>query len=211
MIFKFCKTIAIVSLLLPASALAGPSISINYTLVPVGGNVYRYVYSITNNATLPGFAPVQLFDILFDTSLYQQGSLQIVTPPPLSAQWSQLILTGIPPAIPAAYDALELQGGIPAGATVTGFSVQFTWTGQGTPGAQSFQIFDPTTFALLQTGQTFSGTAIGPAPVPAATPLLLILIFIGLTLTASYQLRLADSRQRRATLQHDLLNERRFR
>jgi len=55
----------------------GPAVaatSIQYTLVPVGGNVYRYVYTVTNNSPIAG-APVQLFDIYFDTSLYLESSL----------------------------------------------------------------------------------------------------------------------------------------
>jgi len=195
MVPKFCKVVVSLSLLLPVSAVASPSISISYTLVPMGGNSYKYVYSITNNGTLTGSAPVQLFDILFDTSQYQESSLQIVTPANLNAQWSQEILTGIPPAVPAAYDALALAGGVPAGTTVTGFAVQFTWLGSGTPGSQPFQIYDPTTFTLLQSGQTTSA----PVSVPAASVLSLILISFGLALTVAFQTRIWNLRQIRAS------------
>lgn len=193
MILKFCKLVAILGLLWPVSALASPSISIQYTLVPMGGNVYRYVYSITNNGSLAGGASVQLIDIFFDTSLYQESSLQIVTPSSLSAQWSQQILFGVPPAIPAAYDSLALQGGVPAGTTVTGFSVQFTWLGTGTPGPQPFTISDPTTFAVLQSSQTTSAPA--PVSVPAASTLLLVLISCGLALISAHQTRIWNLRQ----------------
>jgi hypothetical protein len=196
MVLKFCKVVVVsLGLLLPVSAIASPSISISYTLVPMGGNSYKYVYSITNNGTLTGSAPVQLFDILFDTSQYQESSLQIVTPPNLNAQWSQEILTGIPPAIPAAYDALALAGGVPAGTTVTGFAVQFTWQGTGTPGPQPFEIYDPVSFALLQSGQTTSA----PVSVPAASVLSLILISVGLALTVAYQTRTRSLWQVRAS------------
>jgi hypothetical protein len=161
------------------------TISIQASVVPLGSNVYRYVYSITNNGTLQAGAPIRLFDILFDTTFYQQGSLQIVTPPGLSAQWSQQVLSGIPPAVPAVYDSLSLQGGIPAGSTVTGFSVQFTWLGAGIPGSQPFQIFDPTTFQLLQSGQTVVPTT----TVPAASTTLLVLISLGLAVIVAYRTR----------------------
>jgi hypothetical protein len=149
----------------------------------VGGNVYRYVYSITNSGGSP---VVQLFDILFDTSLYQESSLLIVTPAPLSSQWAQQILHSVPPAVPAAYDAFAITGGIPAGTTITGFSVQFTWLGSGTPGPQPFQVYDATTFSLLQTGATL----LAPTSVPAASTVSLSLLGLGLAVAAAYQARL---------------------
>jgi hypothetical protein len=168
-------------LLLAHSAFA--AVSIQYTIVPVGGNVYRYVYSITNNAAT-GSAAIQLFDILFDTSLYQESSLQIVTPAPLHTQWSEQLLSSAP-SVPAAYDALSLTGGIAAGSTVTGFSVQFTWLGTGNPGSQPFQVFDPNTFAVLQSGVTSTL----PVGVPAASTLTLFLLGVGLSLAAAFQMR----------------------
>jgi hypothetical protein len=194
MFSRFSRFAAGLMLLWPiqASAASPTSISIQSSIVSLGGNVYRYVYSITNNGSLQGGAPIRLFDILFDTSLYQQGSLQIVTPLALSAQWSQQILSGVPPTFSPAYDALALQGGIPAGTMVAGFSVQFTWLGSGVPGAQPFQVYDPTTFQLLQTGQTDVGS--GLVTVPAASTLLLILISIGLALIVAYQTRVQQSR-----------------
>lgn len=167
--------------LLVFSQAAFAAVSIQYSVVPMGGNVYRYIYSISNLGVGPA---VQLFDILFDTSLYQEGSLQIVTPSPLNTQWSQQILHSIPPGVPASYDALSLTGGIPSGTTVSGFSVQFTYLGSGTPGAQPFQVYDPGTLNLVQSGQAV------PAPsVPVASTLSLILLAIGLAATTAYQLR----------------------
>ena len=154
MLLRSSRFAAGVLLVLATQAFADTPISIQYTLVPLGGNVGQYVYSIQNNGTLPGAAAVKLFDIFFDSSLYQKSSLQIVTPSSLQSQWSEVLLTVIPPVIPAEYDAYALQGGIPVGNTVTGFSVKFTWLGPGVPGAQVFQISDPSTFQVLQTGQT---------------------------------------------------------
>ena len=178
-----------------SSQTAGGTISVSYDLVPMGGNVYRYVYSITNNGSLGSNVRVQLFDILFDTSLYREPSLQIVTPVNLSAQWSQLLLTSLP-GVPAAYDALALQGGIPPGSMVSGFAVQFTWLGSGTPGSQPFQIFDPTTFQLLQTGQTAGTPSSAPLGAPAASTFSLILMGLGLTVTGVYQAQMYNRRAR---------------
>jgi hypothetical protein len=184
---------------LSSQTVAG-TISVSYNLVSLGGNVYRYVYSITNNGSVGGGAPVQLFDVLFDTSLYREPSLQIVTPSSLQAQWSEELLASLP-GVPAAYDALALRGGILAGSTVSGFSVQFTWLGSGVPGSQPFQVFDPVTFQLLQTGQTVGSSAVG---APAASTLSLILIGVGLALTGAYQAkpyRRLEDRTSSSTLQ----------
>ena len=124
-----------------------------------------------------------LFDILFDASQYQ--GLTIVSSPNISpAQWSQTILSGLP-GLPAAYDSFALQGGIPAGTSVSGFAVQFTWLGSGLPGAQPFQISNSTTFTVLQSGSTFTVTS----TVPTASTWSLILIGAGLALTAAKQAR----------------------
>jgi hypothetical protein len=181
---------------LATQAFADTPISIQYTLVPLGGNVYQYVYSIRNNGTLPGGSAVKLFDIFFDSSLYQKSSLQIVTPSSLQSQWSEVLLAVIPPVIPAEYDVLSLQGGIPVGGAVTGFSVKFTWLGSGVPGAQVFQISDPSTFQVLQTGQT----VLDPTSVPAASTLSLILIGLGLALLAAYQIRFKNPQPARTSI-----------
>lgn len=179
-------------LLLCSTRAAVATVSIQYSVVPLGGNVYKYVYSISNSGGSPA---VQLFDILFDTSLYQESSLQIVTPAPLSTQWTQQILHSVPPALPAGYSALALSGGIPAGSTVSGFAVQFTWLGSGVPGAQPFQIFD-TSFNLLQSGASTQA----PLTVPASSTLSLAVLGVALSAAAAYQTRLRTAAAIRSRL-----------
>jgi len=152
---------SIMVLLGAASAHAGSAVFV-YQVTPLGGNVFQYTYSVFNNSALgPGVA-IQLFDIEFDPTLYDENSLTSMTPSPLNTQWSEQFLTPVPP-LPAAYDVFALAGGIPDGATVSGFAVRFTWLGQGSPGAQPFEIFDTETFDLLQSGAT--GTASEPSTV----------------------------------------------
>jgi len=170
---------------LSAHAMAvGPTIPVRYRVVSMGGNVYRYIYTLTNNGSLPGGGPLQLFDIYFDSSLYQFSSLVVVTPGSFSAQWSQLILPPVP-GVPSAYDVLSLTGGLPAGSTVSGFSVQFTWLGAGSPGSQPFEVFDPVSFLSLQRGQT----VLDSVPVPAASDLTMGLMGIALAVSACLQVR----------------------
>jgi hypothetical protein len=181
---RSCTWAAVLVLALSALASAAGTTPVLFRVISMGGNVYRYVYTLTNNGSLPGGAPLQLFDIYFDSSLYQSASLTIVTPPSLQAQWNEIIFHPAP-GLPAAYDVLTLAGGLPVGATISGFSVQFTWLGTGVPGSQPFEIFDPNTFLSLQSGQTISDTT----PIPAASPFSLGLMGIALAVAACLQAR----------------------
>lgn len=161
------RTLWLSTLLASASFLAAPAyaIQISYDLASLGGNQYRYTYTVTNDGSTGG--AVELFDILFNPAIYDELSLAIVTADPPASAWSeQFIASGI--LIPAAYDALALSGGIPISSSETGFAVEFAWLGVGTPGSQGFEIYDPTTFDLLETGAT-TATVV---PIPAALPLI---------------------------------------
>src|SRR5262245_23660898 len=142
--------------LLLAVAWSGPSRAtvITAELTALGGDEYRAVYSVANDGSLGGGSAIVLFDVLFDPAQFLESSLAIVTPPALAAGWDELLL-GSAPGVPAAYDALAVAGGIAAGAAVSGFAVEFVWLGAGTPtGVQPFAIYDPQTFALLESGLT---------------------------------------------------------
>lgn len=145
------------ALLAPGPARA---IAIRYSLTPLGGDSYRYEYSVANDGTLPGAGAVRLFDVLFDPEAFEESSLAIATPSPLSDSWDEIVLASAP-SVPAAYDALATAGGVANGASVSGFAVTFHWLGAGLPGSQPFEIYDPATFSLLETGVT------APVPEPA--------------------------------------------
>jgi hypothetical protein len=150
------------------------AIPIEYTVTSLAGpgNYFRYEYTVANDGSLPGAAAVALFDIGFDPALYNEASLQIVSASSISAQWDQLILpSGI--GVAALYDALSLTGGIAVGGAVSGFAVEFQWLGADPlPGAQTFTIYDPTSFAPLEIGQTVLGQPPSPSvPEPGALAL----------------------------------------
>lgn len=157
-------------------ALQANADTIDYSLSNLGGNEYQYNYAVSNDGSLGTGVPIQLFDIFFSPALYEAGSLDIVTPDPLNSQWSQLILSSVGTA-PAEYDALALGGGIPTGDTVSGFAVQFEWIGQGLPGAQLFEISDPNTFNVLESGQTVQA---GQTAVPEPSTFWIIAIVLAI-------------------------------
>lgn len=126
---------------------------IEYELTSTGGNNYRYEYTVTNDGTLGAGVALEWFAILFDPALYDETSLTIVTANPPVADWDELIL-GSGLLIDAAYDVFALGGGIADGDSVAGFAVEFTWLGVGMPSAQAFEIYDPVSFNVIETGST---------------------------------------------------------
>jgi len=139
-----------------ALLLAGGSasaISIGYDLTDLGGGSYQYDYTVTNDGTLGAGVAVEAFDIYFDPALYDELSLTIATPTPPAADWSETIL-GSFPGVDAAYDASATAGGIADGTSEGPFRVQFSWLGTSPPTDQVFEIYDPISFSVLESGTT---------------------------------------------------------
>ena len=156
------------SLFLPGSAHA---IAIAFEREALGGNHYRYAYTVTNDGSLGAGVALELFDILFPANLYDESSLAIVSPAALQTDWDELILASAP-GVPAAYDVFALGGGMPVGGSVTGFAVAFRWLdGASVPGPQAFEVFDSATFDRLGGGTT---TPARVTAVPAPGSLLLL-------------------------------------
>lgn len=153
------------------------AVSIQYTLTSLGGSSYRYDYTVANDGSLGAGVAIEGFAILFDPVLYDETSLTIVTSDPPASDWDELIL-GSGLLIDAAYDAYALAGGIGAGDSVSGFAVEFAWLAAGTPGAQAFEIYDPDSFNVIQTGNT--RTAFSAVPEPGT----LVLLFLAATAAA---------------------------
>ena len=154
------KVLSLLLLLAIAQVWAG-TITIDYAVNQVSGSTWQYTYLVYNDGSLPGSGPIQLFDIDFPTAIY--SNLQLETPPSLEAVWSdQFLQPGGGPlylydvcATPAGNPTCPTNGGIAAGNSVYGFSVQFTYSGGGTPGSQAFQVYNPNSpFNLLEIGQT---------------------------------------------------------
>ena len=162
-------------------------VTISADLTPLGGNWYRYTYTVTHDGSL-GSAPLQVFDLSFDTASYLESSLRIVSPPAITSAWNEIILGSVL-AEPAAYSSFASASGIAAGQSVSGFAVEFQWTGAGSPPAsQRFQIFDANSFAMLEQGTTRVAAAIGRTAEPVAIPTLSEwgMIWLGLVLAAMF-------------------------
>jgi len=129
--------------------------TINYSVDPLTGNTWEYTFTVVNDTLVQD---IEEFTILFDSNLYTN---LVVGSTPVG--WDPLVIqpdTALPDD--GFYDALALSTGISSGNALTGFSVQFDYSGANAPGSQFFQIIDPVTFGALDSGTTQL------VPLPAA-------------------------------------------
>ena len=132
--------------------------TIMYDLSNLGADRWEYTYSVTNNSMS---SSIEEFTIYFDLGLYE--NLAVGSTP---TEWDAIVIQPDPALGDGFYDALALVTGIAPGATVSGFSVSFDWLVAGIPGSQLFEVVDPITFDILDSGNT--------APVPEPATLLLL-------------------------------------
>ena len=144
--------------MLPAMASAT---TVSYAVTNLAANTWRYDYTIVNNTLGAG---IQEFTIYFALGLYM--TLSVEASP---AGWDSLVVepdSGVPSD--GYFDSLASATGIAPTGSLGGFSVTFDWLGQGTPGAQAFDVIDPITFEALESGRTQSPNAAVPEPGTAA-------------------------------------------
>jgi hypothetical protein len=157
---------------------------ITYTTTDVSGNTWDYNYTITNNTPIN---PIGEFTVFY--TLGQYSNLMLESSP---GNWSSIVAqpdAGLP--ADGFFDALALDSGLATGNTATGFTVQFTYLGQGTPGSQPFNIVDPNTFQTLSAGNTTRGSVTMQAPEidPVSATSALTLLFGGLAVIRARKCR----------------------
>lgn len=126
-----------------------------------GQDLWQYSYSISGYTFNTGYG----FTVLFDYSLYSN----LEDPPPfVNSDWSPLVLQpDLSLTADGTYDALALADNA---SLADPFTVSFVWLGIGTPGPQSFDVYDPD-FEIIESGRT---TLAGPAQIPEPATLLLL-------------------------------------
>ncbi|WDE07247.1 hypothetical protein SG34_010355 [Thalassomonas viridans] len=167
------KLYPLVAALLLTGSLSTHATLITSDLVQLDANTWQSTYKVTND-TLP--FDIEEFSIYFDFSLFE--NLVATGAPP---DWDPLVIQpdiGLPDD--GFYDALALAAGVIPGGMLSGFMIEFDYLGLDLPPAMPFDILDPFTFDILDSGEvTF--TSITQLPVPAPAPLgLLALGLIGL-------------------------------
>lgn len=119
--------------------------TIFFDVTNIAGNTWEYSYTVENDTLT---VDIEEFTVFFDVGL----NLDLASAP---TGWAPIAIQP-DPSLPddGFYDALALGAGIAPGDSLGGFSVQFDFLGQGTPGAQPFEIVDPFTFDILDAGTT---------------------------------------------------------
>jgi hypothetical protein len=130
-----------------ASAFGSLFTQIQYETTDLGSGQWQYTYDVTNINLTEG---VKEFTIWFDYGLYE--NLAIVTPDP--PNWYGIVWQPELGLGDGGYDAATTGLGIGIGESVSGFSVRFDWLGVGNPGAQNYEIVNPTDFTTIETGFT---------------------------------------------------------
>ncbi len=132
-------------------------------LTNLAGNRWQADYTVTNDTLA---SPIEEITIWFALGLYD--NLSVLSTP---SSWDAIAINP-DPFIPddGFYDALALSSGIGAGASLGGFSMAFDWLGSAsTPISQFFEVVDPFTFNVLESGQT-SLSVSNPNPTPVPVP-----------------------------------------
>jgi len=138
--------------------------TIRYDVAALGGQNWRYDISVENDTLA---TPIDEFTLYFPSAAIP--SLSTSGQP---ASFDPLVFPPNPVFFPNwAVDYLASSGGIPTGATLEHFLVDVQFTAPGAPGGFAFDIVDPDTFAILESGDA---VAIGGGGVPEPATLALV-------------------------------------
>jgi hypothetical protein len=155
---KFGAILGAVAFFAPVQAVRGGAI--DAVLSDLGGGAFRYDYTMINDGSLPGGADIESFDIEFlESAITGYSDL---------AAWDEFTFPGLGDDL-LVMDAI-FGPGLPAGDSLN-FYVEFEWAGIGLPSAQNYVIYDPVSFAVLETGTTNVDAQV---PVPATLWLTLV-------------------------------------
>ncbi len=164
----FWRFLPLTALLLGAQVQA-VSIDIKYDALAdtsAGQDIWRYSYRVNGN-----FAAFTGFTVLFDSTLY--GSLEDPLPAPNPMEWLSSTIQPTFGAADGLYTAIAQKDDA---ALADPFTVRFVWLGTGTPGPQSFEVFDDG-FNVIDTGST---SPFGAPAIPEPGSLLLVAGALGL-------------------------------
>ncbi len=123
----------------------------------IGGNTWQAEYEITNNTLVAG---IEEFSIWYDVGLYEN-----ITSVSAPADWDIFVDDPIPGVDDGLYDGLTLGANIGLGDLLGGFVVNFDWLGGASEMTQYFEVVDPGSLTVLESGRTRLVSVPEPAPV----------------------------------------------
>jgi hypothetical protein len=128
-----------------------------------GEDLWRYDYTLSDHS----FAADTGFQIFFDYTLFANLDF---SPPSPNTDWD--VLTEVIDPVnnfDGVYDAYAL---FDNASLADVFSVEFTWLGSGSPGAQAFALYDGITWAVIDSGTSVESSQVAPVPEPGTFILL---------------------------------------
>lgn len=177
--FKSVVVVFVASWVLFGAAAAA---TVSYALTTLGGDSYAVEFFVENSAL---GAPIEEITIYFPFGEFENLR---VTGSPLN--WDGIAIEpdlGIPDD--GFHDWLALADPLAGGATLGGFTALFTYLGSGAPGGFLFDIVDPVTFAVRESG---IAQLIGDGTeIPAPSALLLFLTGFAATALSRKKVRRA--------------------
>jgi len=157
---KFSKTLFALSCMFAANSAHAIEITYDTVDLPdivVGEDLWQYTYTVNDYV----FNTDNIFSIYFDHQLYSDLQNPV---PSVNADWNLETFQPINSlSVAGVYDALSLANGA---SLADPFTVSFNWLGNGTPGAQAFDLYD-NNFNTVASGFT--------SPVPEPSSILLML------------------------------------
>jgi len=120
---------------------------VTYTATDLSGSTWQYNYTFTNSLTSGNIGEVTVY-----FALGSYSGLSMASSP---GNWSPVVAqpdAGLP--ADGFFDVQATTAGLATGQSVSGFSVDFTWLGTGTPGSQLFNIVNPVDYSTQYAGST---------------------------------------------------------
>lgn len=135
-------------------------LSVSYTATQISGSLWQYDYQLTGSF-LSGDDLAVYFPLATSSNLLDLGTG--------GTDWTTFVFQP-DPSLPAdgEYDMVAT---IDSPSLSPSFDVQFQYSGSGSPGPQSFTLYDPA-YAILATGITVPSTPLSPIPEPTSLLLL---------------------------------------
>lgn len=142
-------------------------------LTNLGGSTWLAGFTVVNDGTVPA---IESFTVYLDGG---QATMLVATASP--AGWDSLVVQ--PDGVLSAdgfFDALlvDPSAALTPGVQLGGFSVQFDWSGTGTPVLFAFTVNNPDTFEVLESGQAVAAPG-QPNLVPEPATWALLLVALG--------------------------------
>ncbi len=135
-------------------------LSVTYTATQISGSQWQYDYQLTGSF-LSGDDLAVYFPLATSSNLLDLGTG--------GPDWTTFVFQP-DPNLPADGE-FDMVANIDSPSLAPSFDVQFQYSGTGSPGSQSFTLYDPN-YLILATGLTVPSTPLSPVPEPA--PLLLL-------------------------------------